>query len=961
MVSKYDIEISRRLDGAYAIDEVEDVQSAKSNEKNKLADAIDQADKDLASIEAEIASIPQKKADLLLSRSEAEQKCKSFKEALEVYYEKEAQIKEICSEYNLNFAMRFTNNMQEFLISEQRSNQAKQAELLRKIDIAEEEIKSAKRGSLHIPYAVIEYLNSTGVRYSTCEKYLTEQVAEGKLSNEECLEILRNYPAAAFGILMDPNEKERFFDYGREKWLPAMIPLYTYEQMAQILSNAKKFDGAIAFYSEEYFRNIDQFIEDLESNQQALIKERDLIDAIDVKIKSQLDVAGSFAYDEHYEKEQKDFIARLEKSVSEIDAKIQALTVTETELTTAKEETKRRLAELSYSMQSVNRFLEGIETVLQRISEERSLAEALHNKRLDLEEAEQSYKNVQVQLNDITTSLDTIDEKLNELKKQISELSGVKDQVGECVEAELVDGDWRELYSKYQSLQSALNQELSTLKSQLEDKTSRKKDYESEIARRELSSEEYKEVAFSEEQLQSVRKEEKLLISKREEAIQHTKQAGAQKGKAEGTLESAKQSLVRFGEPLDKSEVGSDFDARLSRVREERKALFTQKDKCGKLENRINTIFGRLADRLKKHTRPETIVKVQLEDSFAEQFERMTKEYEAAKANLSNVHAQVSEALNSMKGQFAGSTCGVSDAILGMSALLSNEMRGDRYYTLIEHINGDIQNTDRAIAQIMTDLKEFENNHSDLIRQCVLQGSRIYEGLLQMASSSRVTVYDGKDKKQMIRFDIPAEVDPVVASAAITDEIDKGTKELVARMSDEAVTEVDIKKMAEKIVGSRNLLRKYIGKETIRVDAYKIDQNPQNAGYRSWEQTQINNSGAEKFVVYFAVILSLMNYTRGDFGSIRDKDLRSALILDNPFGATSSKHILVPMFAIAKHFRVQMICLSDINKSDVINCFDIVIKAIVKKRPMSNNELLTHEGNESIEHGFYRSEQLSLL
>ena len=961
VVSKYDIEISRRLDGAYAIDEVEDVQSAKSNEKNKLADAIDQADKDLASIEAEIASIPQKKADLLLSRSEAEQKCKSFKEALEVYYEKEAQIKEICSEYNLNFAMRFTNNMQEFLISEQRSNQAKQAELLRKIDIAEEEIKSAKRGSLHIPYAVIEYLNSTGVRYSTCEKYLTEQVAEGKLSNEECLEILRNYPAAAFGILMDPNEKERFFDYGREKWLPAMIPLYTYEQMAQILSNAKKFDGAIAFYSEEYFRNIDQFIEDLESNQQALIKERDLIDAIDVKIKSQLDVAGSFAYDEHYEKEQKDFIARLEKSVSEIDAKIQALTVTETELTTAKEETKRRLAELSYSMQSVNRFLEGIETVLQRISEERSLAEALHNKRLDLEEAEQSYKNVQVQLNDITTSLDTIDEKLNELKKQISELSGVKDQVGECVEAELVDGDWRKLYSKYQSLQSALNQELSTLKSQLEDKTSRKKDYESEIARRELSSEEYKEVAFSEEQLQSVRKEEKLLISKREEAIQHTKQAGAQKGKAEGTLESAKQSLVRFGEPLDKSEVGSDFDARLSRVREERKALFTQKDKCGKLENRINTIFGRLADRLKKHTRPETIVKVQLEDSFAEQFERMTKEYEAAKANLSNVHAQVSEALNSMKGQFAGSTCGVSDAILGMSALLSNEMRGDRYYTLIEHINGDIQNTDRAIAQIMTDLKEFENNHSDLICQCVLQGSRIYEGLLQMASSSRVTVYDGKDKKQMIRFDIPAEVDPVVASAAITDEIDKGTKELVARMSDEAVTEVDIKKMAEKIVGSRNLLRKYIGKETIRVDAYKIDQNPQNAGYRSWEQTQINNSGAEKFVVYFAVILSLMNYTRGDFGSIRDKDLRSALILDNPFGATSSKHILVPMFAIAKHFRVQMICLSDINKSDVINCFDIVIKAIVKKRPMSNNELLTHEGNESIEHGFYRSEQLSLL
>lgn len=72
------------------------------------------------------------------------------------------------------------------------------------------------------------------------------------------------------------------------------------------------------------------------------------------------------------------------------------------------------------------------------------------------------------------------------------------------------------------------------------------------------------------------------------------------------------------------------------------------------------------------------------------------------------------------------------------------------------------------------------------------------------------------------------------------------------------------------------------------------------------------------------------------------------------------KHILKPMFAIAKHFRVQMVCLSDINKSDVINCFDIVIRAMVKKRPMSTRELLTHDGNELIEHGFYRSGQLSL-
>jgi hypothetical protein len=184
--------------------------------------------------------------------------------------------------------------------------------------------------------------------------------------------------------------------------------------------------------------------------------------------------------------------------------------------------------------------------------------------------------------------------------------------------------------------------------------------------------------------------------------------------------------------------------------------------------------------------------------------------------------------------------------------------------------------------------------------------------------------------------------------------------ELVAKMNSASCTEAELSNLAKRLAGSPNLLRKYIGKENIRVDAYKIDQSAQNAGYRSWRDTRINNSGAEKFVVYFTLVLSIMNYARSEIGGVRDKDLYSALILDNPFGATSSRHILKPMFEIASHFRVQLICFAHINETEVFNRFDIVIRAIVKRRPMSSHELLTHEGNERIEHGFYRTEQISL-
>lgn len=77
----------------------------------------------------------------------------------------------------------------------------------------------------------------------------------------------------------------------------------------------------------------------------------------------------------------------------------------------------------------------------------------------------------------------------------------------------------------------------------------------------------------------------------------------------------------------------------------------------------------------------------------------------------------------------------------------------------------------------------------------------------------------------------------------------------------------------------------------------------------------------------------------------------------------TSAHLLKPMFDIAKHFNVQLICLSDINKSDVTSCFECVIKLVIKQQALSNFEIMTHEDNERIEHGYYKimNGQMSLF
>ena len=155
-------------------------------------------------------------------------------------------------------------------------------------------------------------------------------------------------------------------------------------------------------------------------------------------------------------------------------------------------------------------------------------------------------------------------------------------------------------------------------------------------------------------------------------------------------------------------------------------------------------------------------------------------------------------------------------------------------------------------------------------------------------------------------------------------------------------------------------MRSYINQQRITVKAFKIDQNPDNAGYRNWEELRVQNSGAEKAIVYFSVIAAVINYSRSEFESRADKDLTSALLMDNPFGSTSSAHILTPMFKMADLFRIQLICFSDIKQTDVINKFDNVIKAVIKRGKYSSLEVMDHE-QELMEHGFYKKEQMSLF
>ena len=348
-------------------------------------------------------------------------------------------------------------------------------------------------------------------------------------------------------------------------------------------------------------------------------------------------------------------------------------------------------------------------------------------------------------------------------------------------------------------------------------------------------------------------------------------------------------------------------------------------------------------------------------------------QWKEIKKNLKKEKEAYSKVKNDFKNGTASVVSDYKDAVLAeiinklnaVAGMLDDAgMKGDRLFTISDSIDTMIGSIQKINSKIETDIREIENDFRDIVDQCMSQGRRIYKDLCIIANSSRAHIFEGRPQIQMVKLDLPSEkeISEEATRVSIERELESGANELKELIKTGDFDQNAVRKKARATVGSEKLLHKYIIQDSITVRVYKIDINPANSTYKRWEDALIKSSGAEKFVVFFAVVLTLMNYTRAQEGII-DRKAKSVLLLDNPFGKITSGHLLKPMFGIARRFNVQLICLSDINKSDVINCFEHVIKLQIKPQALTNKEIMTHEGNENIEHGYYKimNRQMSLF
>ena len=961
-VEELGIDAFRMLDGKYQLSDLDRWQNETQNKEQSVNDAIaDNAEK-FQKLEDRKEAIPQEIADIKAEIKSTEDSLKRLTEELAVFKRSESNVQVICEKHGLDFSLRFSDHVKDYLAEQSSHTDASIADEDRRIEAAEEAISAVKRGTLHIPKTLLTFLDSTGLRYTSVENYLLTQQTKGLISLEDCQEILARYPYAAYGVVLDEKDLEALQQESENSWLPSVLPVFTSTELNLLFQGEAPSVSLVAAYSREYFLDSASYEGRL---QQDLDHHKSRKASLTERKKALLEDAESVEdysrYGANWEAVTLSEIKVLKEEINKQEESLEKLIRVQKEIKEDILRLKNEEKQLQIDSNAIRDLLVRFEKLLGKLKEEAEFSRDLEisrQKRRDLISKRKEKVSIKYEFE---SELKSKTEKLRNLENARSALEIGAEKVSGAATAEIVDGEWKSLLTQYETLLEAQSTELKRLNDDKARCLGEKEEKQKEIAKRGCEQKEFETLLYSDElEMEAIvhKKECEKNLQDVEEVLTQCRVA---KAKAEAALEGVVEKLREFGdEALPLSEVGNAFDSRIFEIRVKlREIVLAEKENAAKLAE-LQKVIGKAENATEGYTHPAKVGSFILEKDYTAQLTALTKQIREREKAVATGKRKVEGSLEKMASAYGSGSADVNRAINSMLTLLSNTViRGDKYYTLCEHIDANIHTTELRISQIDTDLKEFLKTRDDLIHQCVIQGKQMYEGLMQLSNNSKVKVQDRR--RQMLKFDIPEAIDENIAVASIAFEIEKGTKEIVSKLEEDSHSDAEVRAFARRTVGSSRLLRKYIGSENIVLKAYKIDRNPDNSGYRTWEQTQVNNSGAEKFVVYFAVILALMAYTRDNYEDIGGKTNRSVLVLDNPFGPISSKHVLEPMFEISRNYNVQMICLSDISKSDIVSCFDLVIRAVVKKFALSSKEQLTHEGNEIIEHGFYKSEQMKVF
>jgi len=195
--------------------------------------------------------------------------------------------------------------------------------------------------------------------------------------------------------------------------------------------------------------------------------------------------------------------------------------------------------------------------------------------------------------------------------------------------------------------------------------------------------------------------------------------------------------------------------------------------------------------------------------------------------------------------------------------------------------------------------------------------------------------------KQIFVFDIP-EYEDELAKDALRLYID----EMIELFEEEEQRDDEhLRNLIEDRLSVKNLIPVILSHVPIKIKCRKVTNDLQiNKAPMSWEFSN-KWSGGEKWSKNMTLFLGILNYLAEKKQHLSPNQKRNrTVILDNPFGKASSKHVLDPVFFIAEKLGFQIIALTAHAEGQFISdYFPVVYSLRLRETNQENKLLMTSE------------------
>jgi hypothetical protein len=979
--SAYEQEVFRRLDLSLSRNLMkelssEEIQEAQKNfhtalealrlEAKQLGGSLDAEGKRKEQLVEEGESLSAKKVDAALAFKDAEAELSIFEQAA-------ARRKQIFERNKIGLDLMYQSEEPQKRLEELQTELREDLEReQRRRTAARETLRDCKSGNLHTSRRFGELLSQAGIGFDTGETYLKNMPPEDRDA------YLQQNPMLPFCFLVSQKDLLNL-SLPETEPLNRICPVMAYEDVTapcsakdNIICSPQGLKYA-CFYNgdslrtktrEDYEERLRQEIDGETKNADHLQAELNCL-AEDTAV-----LKGEFSYTENSGKKlhdavenTKQFCEKLEKRSAELKAENAESDRQIEKITTSQRQNEKQFEAEQGRTQLFEQYLKRDGLYRQDLDRSRTLERNLCDMGARLQE---------LRLTEDGLKAETTEEKIRsaETHRALEEIMKRRAELGSPPETERISGSLRDLEGRYRDICLKQRNDEKLLRSRLSDEAERVQSFRKEIERRgNLGPEEYEGLSYSEEGLaRANQKSQETNIACTDSEARQTDARGNQKA-AGILLEEAKKELSRAGlaQPLPPDKIFGNYEMRQKKIRG---ILQDLENKVKEYESTLKILSDK-QNCIMRYIDLQDVKSVPLppqEDWENTDLRALGKSWRNASDHGKNLYRELLTELQLLRRQY----CPKDEMLRKYLENISLESGRCDYascYYAYERMTEQTQILNDSLTVLKTNLKELNHKKEHIIRQALMQGKNLYDGLQHLSESSSVKLWADLPARQTLKIDVPGTPDGR-EEERMTTYVDSCIAELRQEKLDGKLTGDALRKRIADFFSNRKLLSQVIGRNHIPVYLYKVDRVPQNSRLRSWEEVLVENSGGEFFISCFILISALMGYQRDSIvGPSGVRDSTRVFLIDNPFGKTSSKHLINAMIQVAKKFHTQLICLSDLSQSSITNRFALIYQLSVRQAVYSRSSYLKTENivingsvrrNELLEHSVLHTQPVQM-